>query len=146
MNRTPATAATRFGSRTAAGGGAAAGFTRRGSVFTVVDEEDELELDDAGQWQDEEKEDEHIMTILDRQGDFGRTHSDPAFYLRFPRLTGDVQHARSSLGNALTAVKMLISLETARSPSQIYQLRLLPMLDLAAQLKQKKIGQHGRPD
>ena len=116
MIRTPATAATRFGSR-AAGGGAAAGFTRRGSVFTVVDQADELELDDAGQWQDEEKEDEHIMTILDRQGDFGQTHSDPAFYVRFPRLKGDVQHARSSLGNALTAVKMLISLETARSPS-----------------------------
>ena len=26
------------------------------------------------------------MTILDRQGDFGQTHSDPAFYVRFPTL------------------------------------------------------------
>ena len=26
------------------------------------------------------------MTILDRQGGFGQTHSDPAFYVRFPTL------------------------------------------------------------
>ena len=26
------------------------------------------------------------MTILDRQGGFGQTHSDPAFYIRFPTL------------------------------------------------------------
>ena len=79
MNRTPAPAATRFGSRTA-GGGAAAGFTRRGSVFTVVGREDKLELDDAWHWQDEEREYEHIMTVLDEQGGFGQNHSDPAFY------------------------------------------------------------------
>ena len=49
MNRTPATAATKFGSR-AAEGGAAAGFTLRGSVFTVAGQEDKLELDDAWHW------------------------------------------------------------------------------------------------
>ena len=85
MNCTPATAATRVGPRTV-GGGAAAGFTRRGSVFTVAGQEDNLELDDAWHWQDEEKEYEHIMTILDRQGGFGQTHSDPAFYVCFPTL------------------------------------------------------------
>ena len=85
MNRTPATAATRFGPRTAEGT-AAAGFTRRGSLLTVAGQEDKLELDDAWHWQDEEKEYEHIMTILDRQGGFGQNHSDPAFYVRFPTL------------------------------------------------------------
>ena len=49
MNRTPVTAATRFGPRTT-GGGTAAGFTRRGSVFTVAGQEDKLELDDAWHW------------------------------------------------------------------------------------------------
>ena len=145
VNRTPATAATRFGSRIA-GGGAAAGFTRRGSVFTIVDQEDKLELDNAWHWQDEEEEYEHIMTILDIQGVFGQTYSDPAFYVRFLRLKGDAQHARTSLENALTAVKMLISLDAARSPSRMYQLRSTPMLDLATQLKQTKIGEHGRQD
>ena len=43
LNRSPATAATRFDPRTA-GGGAAAGFTRRGSVLTVVGGEDRLVL------------------------------------------------------------------------------------------------------
>ena len=115
MNRTPAIAVTRFGSRTARGW-AAAGFTRRSSVFTVVGRKDKLKLDDTWHWRDEEKEYEHMMTILDRQGGFGQTHSDPAFYIRFPCLKGDAQHARSSLENTLTAMKMLISLETARSP------------------------------
>ena len=46
MNRTPATAATRLGSRKE-GGGAAAGSLRRGSVFTVVGQEKKLKLDDA---------------------------------------------------------------------------------------------------
>ena len=46
MNRTPATVATRFDSRTA-GGGTATGSARSGSVFPVVGQEEELELDDA---------------------------------------------------------------------------------------------------
>ena len=52
-----------------------------------------MELDDAWHWCDEEKEYEHIMIILDRQGDFGQTHSDPAFYVRFPTL-GERRAAR----------------------------------------------------
>ena len=32
------------------------------------------------------KEYEQIMTILDKQGDFGRNRFDPAFYIRFPTL------------------------------------------------------------
>ena len=85
MNRTPATVATRFGPR-AAGDGTATGSSRSGSAFPVVGQEDKLELDDAWHWQDDEKEYEHIMTILDRQGGFGKTPSDPAFYVRFPTL------------------------------------------------------------
>ena len=88
MNRTPATAATRLGSRKA-WGGAAAGSARRGNVFTAVGQEKKLKLDDACHWKYEEKEDEHIMTILDKQGGFGQNHSDPAFYIRFPRLKRD---------------------------------------------------------
>ena len=45
MNRAPATAATRLGSRTA-GGGAAAGSAHRGGVFTVVGQEKKLNLED----------------------------------------------------------------------------------------------------
>ena len=95
MNRTPATAATRFGSRTA-GGGAAAGFTRRGSVVTVVGQEYKLELNDTRHWQDEEREREyeHIMTVPDKQGDFGQNHSDPAFYVRFPTLEESPRQVR----------------------------------------------------
>ena len=52
MNRTPATAATRQGSRTARGG-ATAGSARPGSVFTEVGQEKKLELDDAWHWKDE---------------------------------------------------------------------------------------------
>ena len=85
MNRTPATVATKFGPRTA-GGGTATGSFCRGSAFPVVGQEDKLELDDAWHWQDEDKEYEHIMTILDRQGGFGPTYSDPAFYVRFSTL------------------------------------------------------------
>ena len=82
INRSPATAATRFDPRTA-GGGAAEGFTRRGSVFTVVGREDKLELDDAWHWQDEKREYGHIMTVLVEQGGFGQNYSDSAFYVRF---------------------------------------------------------------
>ena len=46
MNRTPATAATRVGSRTA-GGGPAPSSARRGSVSTVVDQEEKSKVDDA---------------------------------------------------------------------------------------------------
>ena len=46
MNRTPATAATRVGSRTA-GDGPAASSARRGSVSTVVDQEEKSKVDDA---------------------------------------------------------------------------------------------------
>ena len=81
MNRPPATAATIVGPRTARGG-AAAGFTRRGSVFTVASQEDQLELDDAWHWQDEKKEYEHIMTVLEGQGGFDQTHSNPVFDVR----------------------------------------------------------------
>ena len=52
MTRTPATAAARFGPRTE-GSGAAARFTRRGSLFTIAGQQDKLELDDAWHWQDE---------------------------------------------------------------------------------------------
>ena len=85
MNRTPATAATRPGSRKA-GSGTATGSARYGSVFPVVGQAEKLKLDDTWHWQDEEKEYEHIMTILDSQGGFGQTQSDPAFYVRFPTL------------------------------------------------------------
>ena len=47
MNRTQVTAATRLGSRKAGGGTATAGSARSGGVFTVVGQEDKLELDDA---------------------------------------------------------------------------------------------------
>ena len=46
MNRTPATATTRQGSKTA-GGGATTGFPRCGSVFTEVGQDNKLKLDDA---------------------------------------------------------------------------------------------------
>ena len=85
MNRTLTTVAARFGPRTA-GGETATGFSRSGSAFPVVGQENKLELDDAWHWQDKEKKYEHIMTIRDRQGGFGQTHSDPAFYVRFPTL------------------------------------------------------------
>ena len=85
MNRTPATAATKLGSRKA-GGGATASSACSGSVFPVVGQEEKLRLDNAWHWQHEEKEYEHIITILDRQGGFGQNHSDPAFYVRFPPL------------------------------------------------------------
>ena len=85
MNRTPETAATRLGSRTA-GRGAATSSARSGSVFSVVGQNKKLRLEDAWHWQDEEKEYEHIMTVLDRQGGFGHNHSNPAFYFRFPTL------------------------------------------------------------
>ena len=84
MNRTPTTVAARFRPRTA-GGETATGSSHSGSAFPVVGQEDKLELDDAWHWQDE-KEYEYIMTIRDRQGSFGQTHSDPAFYVRFPTL------------------------------------------------------------
>ena len=83
-NRTPATAATRLGSGKA-GGGTATGSARSGSVFPVVGRE-KLRLDYVWQWQDEEKEFEHIMTILDRQDGFGQNNFNPAFYVRFPTL------------------------------------------------------------
>ena len=85
MNRTPATAATRLGSRKA-GGGAAASSARSGSVFPLVVQEKKLRLDDGWHWQHEEKEYEHIMKMLARQGGFGQNHPDPAFYVRFPTL------------------------------------------------------------
>ena len=85
MNRTLTTVAARFGPRTV-GGNTATGSSRSGSAFPVVGQEDKLELDDAWHWQDEEKEYEHIMTIRDRQGGCGQTHSDPVFYIRFPTL------------------------------------------------------------
>ena len=49
-------------------------------------QKEKLELDDAWHWQDEEKEYEHTMTILDRQGGFGKTQSDNAFHDPFPTL------------------------------------------------------------
>ena len=49
MNLAPATAATKFGP-SAAEGGTAAGFTLRGSVFTVAGQEDKLEQDDTWHW------------------------------------------------------------------------------------------------
>ena len=55
MNRTPVTVVTRFDSRTA-GGGTATGSSCSGGVFPVVGQEEKLELDDARDWQDEEKE------------------------------------------------------------------------------------------
>ena len=85
MNHTPVTAATRLGSSTA-GRGATTGSSRSGSMFLVVGRQKKLRLDDAWHLQDEEKEYEHIMTILDRQGGFGQNHSNPAFYVRFPTL------------------------------------------------------------
>ena len=78
-----ATAATRLDSSTT-GNGSAIGSARSGSVFPVVGRQKKLRLDDAWHIQDEEKEYEHIMTILERQGGFGQNHSDPAFYVRFP--------------------------------------------------------------
>ena len=77
-----------------------------------------MDLDDAWQhWQDQEKEYEHIITVLDRQGDFDQTHSDPAFYVRFLTLEESPRHATSSPNDASTAVKMLILLDTAPNPS-----------------------------
>ena len=52
-------------------------------MSTVAGKEDKFKLDDAWHWKDEEKDYEHIMTILDEQGGFGHNHSDPAFYVRF---------------------------------------------------------------
>ena len=85
MNRTPATAVTRLGSRKA-GGGAAVGSTCHGGLFKVVGQEKKLRLDGARHWQNEEREHGHIMTVLDKQGGFGQNHSDPVFYVRFPTL------------------------------------------------------------
>ena len=85
MNHTPATVTTRFGPRTA-GGGTATCSARSGSAFPVICQEDKLELDDAWHWQNEGKEYEHILTILDKQRGFGQAHSDHAFYVRFPTL------------------------------------------------------------
>ena len=62
MHRTLTTVAARFGPRKA-GGETATGFSRSGSAFPVVGQEDKLELDDTWHWQDEGKEYEHIMAI-----------------------------------------------------------------------------------
>jgi hypothetical protein len=85
MNRTPATAVTRLGPRRSAGG-AASGSARSGNVFPVGGKEKKLKLDDAWHWQHDEKEYDHIMAILDKEGGFGQNHSDPGFYVRFPTL------------------------------------------------------------
>ena len=58
-----------------------------------------LRLDDAWHWQDEEKEYEHIMTILERQGGFGHDYSDPAFYVRFPTLEEMLRKASAARVN-----------------------------------------------
>ena len=54
MNHTPAAAATRLGSRKAAGGVAAADSAHRGSMFTVVGQEKKWKLDDAWHWKYED--------------------------------------------------------------------------------------------
>ena len=82
LNRTPATAATRLGPRKA-GGGAASGSARSGNVFPVVGKENKSRLDYEWHWQHDEKEYEHIRTVLDRDGGFGQNYSNPAFYVRF---------------------------------------------------------------
>ena len=86
MNRTPATAATRLGPRKAGGGGAASGSARSGNVFPVGGKEKKSKLDDAWYWKHDEMEYEHIMAVLDKDGGFGQNLSDPAFYVRFPKL------------------------------------------------------------
>ena len=53
----------------------------------------------------------HIMAVLDRDGGFGQNHSDPAFYVRSPRLKREARHATSSPKRTSTAGRMLISLE-----------------------------------
>ena len=55
-------------------------------MFPVVGKEKKSRPDDAWHLQHDEKEYEHIMTVLDRDGGFGQNHSDPAFYVRFPTL------------------------------------------------------------
>ena len=85
MNRTPATAASRLGSRKT-GGGAAPGSAHSGSVFPVMNQDKKLRLDDTWHWQYEKKEYEHIMTVVDKRGAFGQNRSDPAFHVRFPTL------------------------------------------------------------
>ena len=135
MNHTPGTAATRFGSRRARGE-AVARFTCRGSVFTVVvGRKDKLELDDAWDWQDEERKDEHIMNILDKQGGFSQNHSDPAFYVRFPTLE-ERRAARDKFARkCLNCGKDAHFARDCPKPFMIVSVLINSMPDLATHLK-----------
>ena len=117
MNRTPATAATRLGSRKVWGGAASVSARSGKNVFPVVGREKKLRLDDAWHWQHEAKEYGHIMTILDREGVLAKIISNPHSTSVSTGLKRDARHATSSPKNASTAVKMLILLETAPNPS-----------------------------
>ena len=69
-------------------------------------------LDDAWHWQHDEKEQKHIMTVLDRMAGLAKIIP---IHVRFP--TFEERHATSSPKSASTAVKMPISLEIAPNSS-----------------------------
>ena len=143
-NRTPATAATRLGSKTV-GGGVSAGSARRGSVFIVVGQEKKLKLADAWHWKDENKDYGQIMTILDKQGGFGQNRSDPAFYIRFPTLE-ERRAARDKFAReCLNCGEDAHFARDCRKPfMRMFQLRVISMLDLATQQKEEKKWENGK--
>ena len=75
-----------------------------------------LKLVDECHWKDEKKEYVLIMIVLDAKMIWAKIVPIPLSTAASPRLQRDAQHAPSSLENASIAVKMPISLVTAKIP------------------------------